>query len=178
MISSPGDAAQPLRFDLRESVGRSFTTLAIDVTQSDVHCATVNLLLDVITPDLIRHSGSARRAGPGACPPYDMSVTDATSGGSRDLHGRTRRAGGPARNRTWVRFRHSPTTHASMQGYWPSSPGTCRSRRSSARTRELAAPAHRTISTAINAVGLSLHADVRADRWMLYHHLSTLPVTA
>ena len=33
--------------------------------------------------------------------------------------------------------------------------------------------AHRTLSTAINAIALSLHGEVRADRWMLYHHLST-----
>lgn len=33
--------------------------------------------------------------------------------------------------------------------------------------------AHRTLSTAINAIAISLHRDVRADRWMLYHHLST-----
>ena len=34
--------------------------------------------------------------------------------------------------------------------------------------------AHRTLSTAINAISLSIHADVRADRWMLYHHRSTV----
>jgi acyl-CoA thioesterase len=33
--------------------------------------------------------------------------------------------------------------------------------------------AHRTLSTAINAIALSLHAVVRADRWMLYRHRST-----
>ena len=33
--------------------------------------------------------------------------------------------------------------------------------------------AHRTLSTAINAISLSLHRAVRADRWMLYHHRST-----
>ena len=33
--------------------------------------------------------------------------------------------------------------------------------------------AHRTLSMGINAINLSLHAEVRADRWMLYHHLST-----
>ena len=33
--------------------------------------------------------------------------------------------------------------------------------------------AHVTLSTAINAISLSLHADIRADRWMLYHHRST-----
>ena len=34
--------------------------------------------------------------------------------------------------------------------------------------------AHHTLSTAINAIALSIHADVRADRWMLYHHRSTV----
>jgi hypothetical protein len=33
--------------------------------------------------------------------------------------------------------------------------------------------AHRTLSTAINAIGIAVHREVRADRWMLYHHEST-----
>ena len=33
--------------------------------------------------------------------------------------------------------------------------------------------AHRTVSMGINAISLSLHAEVHADRWMLYHHEST-----
>ena len=33
--------------------------------------------------------------------------------------------------------------------------------------------AHRTLSTAINAIHISFHANVRADRWMLYQHHST-----
>jgi acyl-CoA thioesterase-2 len=33
--------------------------------------------------------------------------------------------------------------------------------------------AHRSLSTAINAIALSVHAEVRADRWMLYRHHST-----
>jgi acyl-CoA thioesterase len=33
--------------------------------------------------------------------------------------------------------------------------------------------AHRSLSTAVNAISISFHADVRADRWVLYHHLST-----
>ena len=33
--------------------------------------------------------------------------------------------------------------------------------------------AHRTLSTAVNAISLSLHADVRVDQWLLYHHEST-----
>ena len=33
--------------------------------------------------------------------------------------------------------------------------------------------AHRTLSTAVNAISLAVHAEVHADRWMLYHHHST-----
>jgi acyl-CoA thioesterase len=33
--------------------------------------------------------------------------------------------------------------------------------------------AHRSLSTAINAINISFHANVRADRWMLYRHHST-----
>ena len=33
--------------------------------------------------------------------------------------------------------------------------------------------AHVTLSTGINAIDISFHRDVRADEWMLYHHLST-----
>jgi hypothetical protein len=32
--------------------------------------------------------------------------------------------------------------------------------------------AHRTISTAINAIAWSTHADVRVDRWVRYRHLA------
>ncbi|MDQ2677397.1 MAG: thioesterase family protein, partial [Actinomycetota bacterium] len=33
--------------------------------------------------------------------------------------------------------------------------------------------AHRSLSTAVNAISLSMHAPVHADRWMLYQHEST-----
>ena len=67
-----------------------------------------------------------------------------------------------------------PTTPASMPGCWPSSPGTwpspprCAPHPASGRTRPIARCRRR-----INAIAISLHGAVRADRWMLYHHLST-----
>jgi acyl-CoA thioesterase len=33
--------------------------------------------------------------------------------------------------------------------------------------------AHRTITTGVNALTLSIHREIHADRWMLYHHRST-----
>ena len=34
--------------------------------------------------------------------------------------------------------------------------------------------AHRTLSTAINAIAISFHDDVRVDRWVRYRHLATV----
>ncbi len=172
-----GDAARPLRFDLRQlSSGRTFTTLAIDVTQSDVHCATANLLLDVVAPDLVRHSEDPPDVpGPYACPSYDMSVT------GRDVRVV---AGtytddpdapvGPPVVDAWVRFcdlPDDPCLHAGLLAQFTGHMSIAAALRPHPGVGQR--QAHRTISTAINAIGLSLHADVRADRWMLYHHLST-----
>jgi acyl-CoA thioesterase len=33
--------------------------------------------------------------------------------------------------------------------------------------------AHHTLSTAINAITINFHAEVRADRWLLFKHRST-----
>ncbi len=172
-----GDAAQPLRFDLRElSSGRTFTTLAVDVTQSDEHCATANLLLDVTASDLVRHSEDPPDVpGPYACPSYDMSVT------GRDVRVV---AGtytddpdapvGPPVVDAWVRFRDlpdDPCLHAGLLAQFTGHMSIAAALRPHPGVGQR--QAHRTVSTAINAIGLSLHADVRADRWMLYHHVST-----
>ena len=173
----PADAAEPLHFDLRElSSGRSFTSLAVDVTQSGRRCASASLLLDVTAADLVRHSVDPPDVpGPYACPSYDMSVTGrdvrVVDGAYTDDPDAPM---GPPEIDAWVRFRDLPddpclhagllaqfTGHMSIAAALRPHPGVGQ--------RE----AHRTISTAINAIALSLHADVRADRWMLYHHVST-----
>ena len=58
-----------------------------------------------------------------------------------------------------------------MPACWPSSPATCPSLRPHAGFGQ--AQAHRTLSTAVNAITFALHRDVRVDRWVLYHHAST-----
>ena len=111
IFQRPADAAQPLHFDLRElSSGRSFTTLAVDVAQSDRRCASATLLLDVTAADLIRHSVDPPDVpGPYLCPSYDMSVTGRDV---RVVHGTytddPAEPVGPPVIDAWVRFRDLP----------------------------------------------------------------------
>jgi acyl-CoA thioesterase len=171
------DAAVPLTFEIEDvSAGRTFTTLAVDACQADRRCGAGTMLLDVTAPDVIRHSVAAPDVpGPYACEPYDMSVTgrdirvvEGTYTDDPDT------PVGPPVIDAWVRFRDVPddpllhagllaqfTGHMSIAAAMRPHPGVGQSQ------------SHRTLSTAINAISLSFHADVHADRWMLYHHRST-----
>ena len=177
IFTRPADAARPLAFDVRElSNGRSFATLAIDALQEDRRCASASLLLDVTAADLIRHAAAPPDVpGPSACDPYDMAVTGrdvrVVDGAYTDD---PEAPVGPPVIDAWVRFRDvpdDPCLHAGLLAQFTGHMSIAAALRPHRGVGQR--EAHRTISTAINAIGLSLHADVRADRWMLYHHVST-----
>jgi len=171
------DARRPLDVRIEElHGGRTFTTVAARVHQDGRSCAAGTLLLDVTADDVVRHAAPAPAVpGPYDSEPYDMAVT------GRDLRvvdgaytGDPDAPAGPPVLDTWVRFRRmadDAPLHAGLlaqfTGHMPIAaalrphPGVGQDE------------AHRTMSTAINAIALSFHADVRADRWMLYHHEST-----
>jgi acyl-CoA thioesterase II len=173
----PANTTDPLRIQLDElSAGRSFSTLAPHVRQADKLCASGIMLLDATAPDVIRHAAAAPDTkGPDASESFDMAVT------GRDVRfvdgaytGDPNAPVGPPVIDAWVRFREVPadphlhaallaqfTGHVSIAAALRPHPGIGQNQ------------AHRTLSTAINAISLSFHADVRADRWMLYRHHST-----
>jgi acyl-CoA thioesterase II len=171
------DARLPLRLELTEtSAGRLFTTLGVHVFHGDRRCATGTMLLHVPSADIIRHEvAAAGVVGPYESHPYDMGVT------GRDLRivddaytGDPAAPGGPPVLDCWVRFRDvpdDPALHAGLlaqfTGHMPIA-AALRPHEGIGQDQ-----AHRTLSTAINAITLSLHADARADEWMLYRHLST-----
>ena len=171
------DARRPLRFDLDElSAGRSFTTLAAHVSQDGRGVAHGTLLLDATAPDVLRHAVPAPDvAGPEDAEPYDMSVT------GRDLRivdgaytGDPDAPVGPPVLDAWVRFRDVPDDgylHAALLAQFTGHLSIAAGLRPHAGIGQ--SQAHRTLSTAINAIGLSLHREVRADRWLLYRHRST-----
>jgi acyl-CoA thioesterase/uncharacterized protein (DUF427 family) len=171
------DARLPLEFDLEEiSSGRTFTTLGVHVSQAGRRRASGTLLLDVTTPDLIRHADAPPPApGPYESEPYDMGVT------GRDIRmvdaaytDDPNAPVGPPVIDTWVRFREVPADlylHAGLLAQFTGHVSIAAAMRPHAGVSQ--AEAHRTLSTGINAIGIALHADVRADRWMRYHHRST-----
>ena len=74
----------------------------------------------------------------------------------------------------WVRFRTVPddaALHAGLLAQFTGHLSIAAALRAHAGVGE--EQAHVTLSTAINAINISFHRDVRANRWMLYHHHST-----
>jgi acyl-CoA thioesterase/uncharacterized protein (DUF427 family) len=173
----PADAALPLDIELDElSGGRTFTMLAAHVGQGGRRVASGTLLLDATAPDVVRHAVAPPDVpGPDDCPPYDMAVT------GRDIRivdgaytDDPDAAVGPPTLDAWVRFRDVPDDrylHAGLLAQFTGHLSIAAALRPHAGVGQR--EAHRSLSTAINAIGLSLHADVRADRWMLYHHHAT-----
>jgi acyl-CoA thioesterase II len=171
------DAGRPLDFELAVlSEGRTFSGLAVQVLQGGRCCAAGTLLLDATAPDLIRHASAPPDVpGPDACAPLDMAVTgrdirvvDGAYNGDLDA------PVGPPVLDCWVRFRdvpEDPALHAGLLAQFAGHMPIAAALRPHAGIGQSAA--HRTVSMGINAISLSLHGPVRADEWMLYHHLST-----
>lgn len=171
------DAGSPYFLELDPvSTGRTFSAIAVRAVQADRVCAIGHLLLDVTAPDVIRHADPAPDvAGPYDSEPLDMSVT------GRDLRvvdsaytGDPDAPQGPPEIDAWVRFRDVPDDqpiHAGLLAQFTGHMAIAAGLRPHAGVGQ--DQAHRTLSTAINAISLSIHADVHADDWMLYHHRST-----
>jgi acyl-CoA thioesterase-2 len=169
--------SEPLRIGLVElSGGRNFSTLAAHVRQGEKLCASGIMLLDATAQDVIRHAvAPPETPGPYASEPFDMSVT------GRDIRfvdaaytGDPNAPIGPPVIDAWVRFRkvpESPHIHAALLAQFTGHVSIAAAMRPHAGIGQQ--QAHRTLSTAINAIHISFHADVRADRWMLYRHHST-----
>ena len=151
------DARQPYEVAIDQvSSGRTFTALRFDASQGDRTGAFGTVLLDVTAPDVIRHA-----APPPAVPGPYPGDPDAPLG--------------PPELDAWVRFRDVPDdqpVHAGLLAQFTGHLSIAAALRPHAGIGQ--DQAHRTLSTAINAISLSIHADVRADRWMLYHHRSTV----
>jgi acyl-CoA thioesterase len=82
---------------------------------------------------------------------------------------------GPPSIDAWVRFRHvpdDPALHAGLLAQFSGHMSIAAALRPHAGIGQR--EAHRTISTAINAIAISFHADVRMDRWILYRHIATV----
>lgn len=171
------DSRQPYSLDLLTAAGgRTFSGFTATVVQGGRSCATGTLLLDVTAPDVMRHSEPAPKvAGPAAVEPVDMSVVgrevrvlDGAYTGDPDA------PVGPPEVSAWVRYRDlpdDPALHAGLLAHFTGHMSIAAALRPHAGVGQ--SQAHRTLSTAVNAIALSIHAEARVDQWLLYHHRST-----
>ena len=171
------DARAPLTFVLDVlSHGRTFSTVTARVEQGDRVCAAGILLLDSVAAEVIHHAVEAPDVPPpDDTPPHDMGVT------GRDLRivdaaytGDPHAPVGPPVLDAWVRFADvpdDPAIHAGLLAQFTGHLSIGAALRAHDGVGE--EQAHVTLSTGINAIDISFHRDVRADEWMLYHHLST-----
>ena len=168
---------EPLHLQLDElSGGRSFSAFAPQVRQTGKLCASGVMLLDATAPDVMRHAAPMPHTpGPYASEPLDMSVI------GRDVRfvdgaytSDPNAPVGPPILDGWVRYRdvpEDPALHLGLLAHFSGHASIATAMRPHAGIGQ--AQAHRTLSTAINAIQISFHAAVRADRWMLYRHHST-----
>jgi acyl-CoA thioesterase-2 len=170
------DTDRPLRLDVEElSNGRTFTALTVGVSQTKL-CASGLFLLDATAPDVVRHTTAPPDVpGPYESVPYDMSVT------GRDIRvvdgaytdDPEAPVGSPVLD-AWVRFGDvpdDPYLHAGLLAQFTGHMSIAAALRPHHGVGQR--QAHRTLSTAVNAISIAMHSDIRADRWMLYHHVST-----
>lgn len=172
------DAAHPVDIELRPlTEGRTFSAYTAGAMQGGRLVAAGTLLLGVPAVDVVQHEPRLDGVtGPYDAVPYDMGVT------GRDL--RVVDAAyaddpgappGPPTIDAWVRFRavpDDPGMHAGLLAQFTGHMSIAAALRPHAGVGQ--SEAHRTISTAINAIAISFHADVRMDRWVLYRHLATV----
>jgi hypothetical protein len=151
------------------------TTLSVRVGQDGRPRAAGTLLLDVKAPDVIGHAAAPPDVpGPYQSVPYDMGVI------GRDLRvvdgaytDDPAAPVGPPVIDAWVRFRDvpdDPPLHSGLLAQFTGHMSIAAALRPHDGIGQR--QAHRSLSTAINAIAISFHAEVQADRWMLYHHES------
>jgi acyl-CoA thioesterase len=171
------DAHQPVPIELRDLTnGRTFTAYEATAAQNGRLCASGQLLLDATASDVMRHTANAPEVpGPYDAEAFDMGVTgrelrvvDGAYTGDPDA------PVGPPVIDAWVRFGEVPNDdaiHAGLLVQFSGHMSIAAALRPHAGVGQ--DQAHRTLSTAVNAINVSLHANARVDRWLLYRHLST-----
>jgi acyl-CoA thioesterase len=177
VFARAADARAPYAIELDQIAGgRTFTALGVRAIQGERTCAFGSLLLDVTAPDVIRHADPAPDGpGPYESTPYDMSVTGQDVRIVDDAYTGDREAPvGPPELTAWVRFRDVPDDqpiHTGLLAHFTGNLSIAAALRPHAGIGQ--DQAHRSLSTAVNAISLSIHDDVRADRWLRYDHRST-----
>jgi len=155
--------------------GRTFGGAVVTVGQADRRCASVNVLLDTPTGDVIRHTA----APPPVVPPaeavhYDMPMVgrELRLVGTGDPNDPDE-VGPPALD-AWLRYRPVPTRDDLTRALLAHFTGHLSISTAMRPHRGVGtALAHERISTAVMSLTVTFHDPVSWDGWLLYHHDST-----
>lgn len=170
------DDVRPLWLDVDVThQGRNFGGAVVTVGQADRRCASVNMLLDTPTDDVIRHaSGPPPVVPPAGAIGYDMPMVGRELRLVGTVDPNDPDEVGPPVLDAWLRYRPVPSRDdltrallAHFTGHLSIST-TMRPHRGVGT-----ALAHREISTAVMSLTVSYHDPVAWDGWLLYHHEST-----
>lgn len=155
--------------------GRSTATAVVAVRQNERRCATVTLLVDVPSPDVIAHHlPRPEVAGPADANPCEMPMTgrevrlvDVVDVNSPDEVG-------PPELYAWLRYDPIPDRDElakALIAYLTGHFGISTTMRAHAGIGT--SQSHLTVSTAPMTLAVSFHEPVRWDGWILYSHEST-----
>ncbi len=175
VFSRPVRAHEPIDFSVTTvHDGRLFTTVVVGAGQRDRPCATITVMLDVPTDDLIRHPVEAPDSSPETATPYDMPLDGRELRLVGDYDPNDPDEVGPPRIEAWLRYEPIPhrddlqrallahfTGHLSISTTMRAHPGIG------------TAMSHRSVSTAVMAIDISFHEPVAWTGWICYDHEST-----
>ncbi|MFN3004890.1 acyl-CoA thioesterase [Mycolicibacterium wolinskyi] len=155
--------------------GRSTATAVVGVSQDSRRCATVTVLADVPSPDVISHQAlrpdvdtpdDARPATP-AMAGHDLRLVDVVDVNSPDEVG-------PPELYAWLHYDPIPDRDdlaKALLAYFTGQLGISTTMRPHRGIGT--AQAHVTVSTALMSTYISFHEPVQWDAWLLYGHEST-----
>jgi acyl-CoA thioesterase len=154
--------------------GRTFATLVVTGSQQGRTCGVMTVMLDIPSPDVIRHPVVAPGSNPAEAIPHDMPLT------GREL----RLVGladpndpdevGPPRIEAWLHYDQVPTRSDLQRALLAHFTGHL-SISTTMRAHEGigTAMAHHTVSTGVLAIEITFHDPVEWSGWLLYDHEST-----
>ncbi len=166
----------PVQFDIDVvHEGRSTATAVVNVTQNDRRCIVVTTLLDVPSPDVIRHHlprpkvTSPADANPSPMPMAgrEVRLVDVVDVNSPDEVG-------PPELYAWLRYDSVPNRDdlaKALIAYFTGHLGISTTMR--AHEGIGTSQSHLTVSTAPLTVSVSFHEPVTWTGWLLYAHEST-----
>ena len=157
------------------SEGRSTATAIVAAKQNGKRCITVTALLDVPTPDVIRHhlprpdvaAPAAANVSPMPMVGRELRLVDVVDVNSPDEVG-------PPELYAWLHYDPIPARDdlaKALVAYFTGHLGISTTMR--AHEGIGTAQSHLTVSTAPMTVSVSFHEPVRWDGWILYTHEST-----